>query len=420
MRKQSVGVMVVAVLVGALLSICAVPAAGASAKPRAFAFFNQYCVACKREAGALGHWAEAVAGRYRVTGVGFREDPAEAKAFASSLGLDAAVVGDPDGRLARRLGVGNPTTIVVIDHGKVKSRLNYAHWPLPSADARKVIPHPLYTASFAWQSYQPEGGFLLVRYLELSSARKKADLAFAQESQKESEPSVRAVSVTCGSGSAAWRRLRAAGISAPVLVDEAADCPQDLNQAMAGIADPSGGPERLYAPDGRLVSSDLNINSTVNFAVQPWMEFPPILTGGYAAEDSGALNVPVPPNVVRSELSFTGAPGDLAVRGFWWLCPTCVGSEADYELEGWRAGHPGAQLVAATCDPNIHEAADFVVEHQWTFPVYVYDGPLSFATCFSQVMGGQLGFQWYGDQAYLRGGGVSSAAKASFPGLPEY
>jgi hypothetical protein len=234
--------------------------------------------------------------------------------------------------------------------------------------------------------------------------------------------------IICGSTEKARTRLRKARIQSPVFVDTAGDCRAQLDANLAGITDASAGQERLYSPQARLVSSELNLYKTIAafnrshssgpFRRQRWMDMPTKPAPGYVNGDSGELNVPIPANIVRSSLEFTQTTGDVSIRGFWYLCPGCVTSASDYELEGWVNDHPESQVVAATCDNTRQEAADFAVEHGWTFPVYVYAGRDNFATCFDQLMKQSLGVTWYGDNVFLRNGKPSAAADGSFPGLP--
>lgn len=152
--------------------------------------------------------------------------------------------------------------------------------------------------------------------------------------------------------------------------------------------------------------------------VQDWMGGLPPVGDVYSTDEPSVLDVPIPSNIhLTANLSFTPHHGELAIRGFGYVCPGCVAEQADYQLPAWASAHPDTPLVAFTCDPNENEAADWSYEHGWNFPVYVYDGPLSYGECFAALGEQNLGMQWYGDTAFLQNGQLASQP-ADYSDLP--
>lgn len=111
----------------AALACLLAPASSHAGQPRAYAFFSQYCQDCAKKAPVLRDWVARNQRRYRITGVGFMESSAEAKAFARNIRLHVPVHGDPSGELAERLGIWSPTVIVLTDaRGKRTKVIDYA------------------------------------------------------------------------------------------------------------------------------------------------------------------------------------------------------------------------------------------------------------------------------------------------------
>jgi peroxiredoxin len=453
-----------------------VAASSASAKqPQAVAFFNQYCVSCRQEAPRVVSWARHMArSHYAVSGVGFRETTSDARSFARSIHFRYPVVGDPSGKIARRYGVGVPTIVVTIDRRGHAVLQDYSKWktrraamlrsytptcrhgfvrkavfvrrhgrrvkvekcvrrpkrhrnPTRSHPTTPLAVHPVFVSSFNWQSSLGQERYILVRYLRLSGDAgtngESNDAAFAHGATGPSRPII-ALPVTCGQRSTITAALRAARIPDPVIVDTNLACTSQLNASLDGITTSTSGQERLFRSDGQPLASQLVVGAdfaAYNSAhpgspvqIADWMGGLPNPGDLYGIYGASVLDVPIPPNVhLTRNLNFTAGQSELAVRGFWYVCPSCVASMSDYQLEGWGTMHPSAPVAAFTCDANENEAADWAYEHGWTFPVYVYDGTLDFATCFDQIGTAQLGFSWYGDTAYLQGGSLAG-------GLPDY
>lgn len=549
---------------GLSLLVTALTASAAIAKGRALVFFNEYCITCKQDAHLIAAWTVTARMHYNITGVGFRELPAESVTFARSLGWTFPVIGDPDGRIASRWQVRTPTVIVLI--GRHVRREDYSRWKgaastslragaavsagvsldgsmiavqsngktlikltcggsakcrgrltlstkrtSPARDKRHtkaltiataafaiprgktttvklqlsvagrallsahhgglgatltilelspgppkrqtrrvhllqrvavgrrrtltprrppITPHPVFVSSFAWHSQLWQDRYVLIRYLRLNGGSSTKDAEFAQGAEAGA-PGIVGLPVVCGSPGEIEPLLANAGISAPVTVDTAPDCQATLNSELDGIAEAAPvGAERLFRFDGAPLASALtvgadfaaydNAHTSAPLSIEPWMGDIPT-PGNLYGIDSSDLAVPVPANLARtSDLAFSGSQGDVAVRSFWYVCPSCVSDQSDYAIQAWKTEHPQAQVVEITCDQTVSEAADWSYEHNWTtLPVYVYDGPLDFARCFSQVEEGQLHLSWYGDTAFLRNGQLNGAvACESFADMP--
>jgi hypothetical protein len=473
---------------GLSLLVTAIAASTAIAQGRALVFFNEYCITCRQDAHLISAWAVKARAHYSITGVGFRELPAESRTFARGLGWSFPVIGDPNGRIAAGWHVGTPTIIVLV--GRHVRREDYSGWKGAAAASlraqRKAVsrnmprnkrgrkthrkkhtsqlicrrahrrlvchkrkkhptagyhytppaitPHPIFVSNFAWRSQLGQDRYVLIRYLRLDSESSAQDAEFAQGAQG-SAPGIIGLPVVCGSPGEIEPLLVKAGISAPVTVDTAPDCQAALNGDLDGIT--SVGPERLFRSDGAPLASSLVVGADFEaynqahpsalISAQPWMGNIPVpgnVYGELYSTTGYALGVPIPANLHEVQnLGFIPSHGQVAVRGFWSLCPGCVSSKGDYQLQTWASAHPSAPVVAFTCDSYEGEAAEWAYEHGWTFPVYVYTGPPgspeSFAECFAQLGMSQLGYTWYGDTAYFTDGQRVSDASTSQP-LPDY
>jgi len=268
-----------------------------------------------------------------------------------------------------------------------------------------------------------------VRSLALTPARTRAARSFARGAAGGGTDTVAALAVMCGTPGDAPGRLAAAGIDAPVTVVTAPDCAARLDASLGGITQRGG--ERLFDPAGRPLASGLTIAQSIYeyrqahghtrpfLPSERWMTLPSTALGNATSDpSSGALDVPLPPNLRASRLGFGTSDGDVGVQSFWWLCPSCVQSRAFYDLQAWADSHPAARLVAVTCDNERQAAANWIYEHGWRFPVYIYRGPLDFATCFERLEVRPLGARSYDSQLFLRNGRRASAARSAFPGLP--
>jgi hypothetical protein len=338
----------------------------AEALERAYAFFNQYCSACRQEAPQLRAWAQRASAHYRILGVGFQETTSDAQRFARSIDLPFEAVGDPAGTLAARLHVSIPTIIVLV--GRHIRRENYATWktsghaagfdhrsllktrpktcrvnrrgrlvrtacskPKPRICHRRVRhrnvrvrcaehatkktkpnqnPMSAKPKIIPHPSYTSEydfrnelgGRMLLIRYLR-PGGEAGVDQAFAAGAAADPGNGIHSVAIMCAGTQTAPPLLEQAGISAPVTVDTGGDCVSRLDGQLDGIATGEGGPERLLLPSGRPVASELNVVSTLKaFNLDPMYAATPAVVRNW-------MNIPAS----EADFSVPGEPRALAV-----------------------------------------------------------------------------------------------------------
>jgi hypothetical protein len=359
--------------------------------------------------------------------------PANARSAAWALTVTCALPNTESASASASLvlrGRGAGKLVVAVG---VRSQQSGATLQAPGpAPTPVVVVHPTFVSSFDWQASVGQDRYVLIRYLRLAADAgtngDSADAAFAKGAATPTA-GVTALAVTCGQPSVVTGALRAAKITAPVIVDTNAACTTELDTGLDGITETNSGPERLFTSAGAPLASMLVVgadfaaynesHSAAPVAVASWMgglSAPGDVDGTYGAS---ALDVPVPENVqpVR-DLSFIPSQGEIAIRGFWYVCPSCVADQSDYQLQSWASAHPQAPVVSFTCDSNVNEAADWAYEHAWTLPVYVYDGPLDFSSCVQQLEQARLGMTYYGQTVYSLNGTVVPDAPFDYNGLP--
>ena len=83
-------------------------------------FWASWCGPCRREMPALVATAERFDGRVRFVGVNHQDNREDAVEFAADAGLSYPSGSDPEGEVARRIGLrGMPTTLFVDAEGRI-------------------------------------------------------------------------------------------------------------------------------------------------------------------------------------------------------------------------------------------------------------------------------------------------------------